>query len=90
MIFVALFQFIGALLLGFLRTIKDFLTPSFNTGDVNLFADSKKGLSTVLDVVDPTGLLNVAPYILIAIVWFFFIMKIFALFGGSMTVKGGD
>lgn len=88
MIFVALFQFVIALITGFLRTMYDLLTPSFNTGQVHLPSSSGQGFSVVLDIVDPVGLLNIAPYVLIAIVWGAFIMKMLALFGGQVTAKG--
>jgi hypothetical protein len=87
-IFVALFQFIGALILGVLRTIQDLLTPSFNSSLVNLPSNSADGLNVVLGLVDPVGLLNIVPYILLAFVWAAFIFKILALFGGSITAKG--
>ncbi|MFH5781818.1 hypothetical protein [Heyndrickxia oleronia] len=90
MIFVALFQFVFALIVGFLRTIQDFLTPSFNTGQVHFPMESNRGFSVVLDVVGGTGLLTIVPYILLALVWGAFIMKMFALLGGNLTVKGGD
>lgn len=88
-IFVALFQFIGALILGVLRTIADFLVPSFSS-PVHMPSESGNGFGVVLDVVDPVGLLHIVPYILIALVWFAFIFKILALFGGNLSVRGGD
>jgi hypothetical protein len=88
MIFVALFQFVFALIAGFLRTLFDLLTPSFNTGQVHLPSTSPQGFNVVISLVDPVGLLNIVPYILIAVVWGAFIMKILALFGGQVTAKG--
>jgi hypothetical protein len=90
MIFVALFQFIMALITGLLRTIQDLLTPTFNSADVNLPSNSEQGLQVVLDLVDPTGLLTIIPYICIAFVWSAFIYKILGLFGGNIVVKGGS
>lgn len=86
-IFVALFQFIIALISGFVRTLADFLTPSFSS-PVNMPSSSQQGLDVVLDIADPTGLLNIVPYILLAFVWFFFIKNILALFGGQVVAKG--
>lgn len=88
-IFVACFQFIIALITGVLRTLKGLLSPSFDQ-PVNLPSSSGKGLKVVLDLVDPIGLTDIVPYILIAFVWFFFVLKILALFGGNLTVKGGS
>ena len=88
MIFVALFQFIGALIVGFLRTLADLLTPSFSS-PFSLPSNSSEGLNVVLELVDPVGILNIIPYIGLAFVWAGFIFKILALFGGTMTVRGG-
>jgi hypothetical protein len=86
-IFVALFQFIFALIYGFMRTLADLLTPSFSS-PVNMPSTSQTGLDVVLDVVDPLGILNIVPYICLAFVWFFFIKNILALFGGQVVAKG--
>jgi hypothetical protein len=88
-IFVALFQFIGALILGFVRTLQMLLTPSFSA-PVNLPSSSNQGLNVVLDLVAPMGILNIVPYICLAFVWFFFVMRILALFGGQVVAKGGN
>jgi hypothetical protein len=87
MVFVALFQFVFALIVGFLRTLQDLLTPSFKS--VNMPSDTQTGFNAVLDVVDPVGVLNIIPYIAIALVWSGFIYKLLALFGGTVTSKGG-
>lgn len=86
MIFVALFQFLGALALGFMRTLQYLLVPTFNTSTVHLPSNSSQGLNVILDLVAPTGVLTVVPYICLAVIWFVFVMKIFALF--STGAKG--
>lgn len=90
MIFVALFQFVIAIITGLLRTLMEFLTPSINASNVNMPSNSSQGLGVVIDVIDPTGLLNIVPYIAIALVWMAFIFKILALFGGNIVAKGGN
>lgn len=89
MIFVALFQFVAAMIAGVFRFFRSLLTPSFNQ-PVNMPSNSQQGLDVVLDVVDPVGLLDIVPYILVAFVWVFFAMKILALFGGNVVAKGGS
>lgn len=89
MIFVGLFQFIFALIAGLFRTLHGLLFPTFDQ-PTNMPANSRQGLDVVLDLVDPIGILDIVPYILVAFVWFFFILKILALFGGNIVAKGGS
>lgn len=92
-VFVALFQFFGALCLGVFRTIKLWLIPSLSD-HTHFPSASQTGFSTVMDVIAPTGLLTVVPIVAIAFCWFFFVLKIIGLFGGSIYVspfgKGGE
>lgn len=89
MIFVAMFQFIFAIIAGLFRVLKGLLYPTFDQ-PTNLPSTSRSGLNVVLDLVDPIGILDIVPYILVAFVWFFFILKILALLGGNVTAKGGS
>ncbi|WP_214796709.1 MULTISPECIES: hypothetical protein [unclassified Exiguobacterium] len=89
MIFVALFQFIAALIAGVFRTLQGLLSPTFNQ-PINMPSTTSQGVDVVLDLVDPMGVLDIVPYICVAFVWFFFILKILALFGGNVVAKGGS
>lgn len=84
MIFVAFFQFLFAIGAGFMRTARDLLTvqPSAN---VYYPSSSATGFKAVIDVIAPTGLYDVVPMILIALVWGGFIMKIIGLIGGNSS-----
>lgn len=89
MIFVSLFQFIAALIAGVFRTLQGLLSPTFNQ-PINMPLTTSQGVDVVLDLVDPMGVLDIVPYICVAFVWFFFILKILALFGGNVVAKGGS
>ena len=80
-IFVSLFQFLGALILGFLRTIKGFLVIDFSQTPVNYPSTSYTGLKLVADFLQPIGLMTVVPMVLLAVLWLLFILRVFALFG---------
>lgn len=88
-IFVALFQFIIALILGLGRTITSWLSFKIDTSYVYYPSTSGSGIQVVLDLIEPLGLLSIVPMILQAVVWFFFIIKILSLFGGSIDVNVG-
>lgn len=88
MIFVALFQFIAALIAGVFRTFQALLYPTFDQ-PINMPSSTEQGVQFVMDRVSPLGLLDIVPYIALAFVWLFFIMKILALFGGDIVAKGG-
>lgn len=85
-IFVAFFQFLGALILGVFRTIKMWLIPSLS-GDTNFPSATHAGFKTVIDLVAPTGLLTIVPMVAIAFVWFYFIIKMIGLFGGQIMIN---
>lgn len=80
-IFVSLFQFLGALGLGFLRTIRGFLTVDFSQTPLHYPSWSNNGLQLVYDVLSPTGLMTVVPSVFLAVIWILFILRIFALLG---------
>ncbi|OBZ15207.1 hypothetical protein A8L34_29560 [Bacillus sp. FJAT-27264] len=84
-IFVALFQFLGAMAFGFLRTIRSFLWVDFGSTPINYPSSSYTGLKLVSDVLGPTGLMTVVPMVLLAILWLLFVLRVFALFS-----DGGD
>jgi hypothetical protein len=85
-IFVACFQFVLALIAGIFRTIKRWLTVQPKE-DLNFPSVSNKGFETVMDIVEPTGLLTVVPMVALAFLWFFFAIKMIGLFGGSIYIK---
>lgn len=87
MIFVALFQFVGALVVGLFRTIANWLTVSPNSADVAFPSASYQGLEVVIDLVQPTGLLTVVPMVCLALLWMYFIIKIIGLFGGNISIS---
>lgn len=85
MIFVALFQFIFSLFAGVLRTIALWLGV-YPSGGVKMPSTSGKGVAVVVDILQPTGMLTVVPMVATAFIWFFFIIKIIGLLGGSVTI----
>lgn len=94
MLFVALFQFLFAIIAGVFRTIKAWLTVNPNSGDVSFPSVSNRGFAVVVDLVQPTGLMTVVPMVALAFLWFYFILKIIGLFGGSVMItpfgRGGE
>ncbi|PAE14712.1 hypothetical protein CHH59_21460 [Shouchella clausii] len=93
MIFVALFQFLFAITAGFLRTVFQMINPRI--GSPGFFpSESGRGFNVVFDLVSGTGLLTVVPAVATFFLWFFFIIKYIALFGGTIMVRpfggGGD
>jgi hypothetical protein len=84
-IFVAFFQFLGSLILGVFRTIHMWIIPSLSD-NTHFPSASEQGFQTVIDLISPTGLTTVVPIVAIAFCWFFFVLKIISLFGGSISV----
>lgn len=87
MIFVALFQFVFALIGGVFRTIKNWLTINPSAGDVTFPSVSHQGFAVVTDLLQPTGLMTVVPLVALAFLWFFFVLKMIGLFGGSIMIS---
>lgn len=83
MIFVALFQYIGAVVVGFLRSIKSLVTLSFSSANINFPNSSHTGFQLVLDVLQPTGFMTVVPLVLLGILWIYFVVRIVSLIGGA-------
>lgn len=94
MIFVALFQFLFAIIAGVFRTIYMWLTVNPNPNDVSFPSMSNTGFGVVVDLLQPTGLMTVVPMVALAFLWFYFILKIIGLFGGSLMItpfgRGGN
>jgi len=85
-IFVALFQFLGSLILGFMRTIKQLLVIDFSQTPVNYVSETGTGIKVIVDLLEPVGFLTVVPMVLLAIVWIYFIIRVFALLGGEANI----
>lgn len=85
-IFVALFQFIFALIAGIVRSITSWLTFSVK-GNISFPSVSESGFSTVIDILDGTGILTVLPIVATAFVWFYFVLKMIGLFGGQIQIR---
>lgn len=83
-IFVALFQFLGALAIGFLKTIKLFLVPDFSRTPIHYPSTMSTGMAEVVKVLDPIGFLDVVPLVFLAIIWLIFVIRVFALLGGEV------
>lgn len=86
MLFIALFQYLFAIVTGLFRTIANWVGFSPNTS-YNLPSASREGFTTALDQIGGTGLLTVVPSILIAVLWLFFAIKVVALFGNRGSVE---
>lgn len=82
-IFVALFQYLGALIGGFLKAIKGLVSLSFNQTPINFPSESQRGFQLVLDVLQPVGFMTVVPLVLLAILWIYFVIRIMSLIGGG-------
>ncbi|OPG94563.1 hypothetical protein B2I21_31815 [Chryseobacterium mucoviscidosis] len=83
-IFIALFQFLGSLALGFLRTIKALLFIDFSRTPVNYPSSTGTGMQLVVEkVLQPVGFLTVVPGVLLALIWILFIVRITGLLGGE-------
>jgi len=81
-IFVALFQFLFAITSMFFKFIGSFLVPHFEKYPL-VGRNSPDGFSVVLDLLQPTGALDVLPFALTCVLWFFFVKKVIGLFGGG-------
>lgn len=80
-IFTAMFQYLGALIAGVFRFIGHLL--SFNiSANTKFVSSSDSGFATVIDLLQPTGLLTVVPIVATALLWIFFCMKVFSAIGG--------
>ncbi len=91
-IFVACFQFIGALVVGLLRTISSWLHVTVS-GSTNFPSASGQGFTAVINQIMPTGVMTVIPLVAIGFLWLFFIIKIIGLFGGEISInpfRGGN
>ncbi len=83
-IFVALFQMIGAFFIGFFKTIKGFLVIDFSATPVHYPSTTMTGMQYVIqNVLEPIGVMTIVPYILLAVVWLLFVIRVFALLGGE-------
>lgn len=83
-IFIALFQFLGALFMGFFRTIQGLLSINFTSTPVSYPSASQQGISVVLEkILAPAGFLTVVPMICLSVVWLLFILAVFKLMGGE-------
>ncbi len=87
MIFVALFQYIFALFGGVFRMIKSWLIINPDANDVSFPSTSYQGFQVVTDLLQPTGMMTVVPAVALAFLWFYFILKIIGLFGGSIMIS---
>lgn len=81
MIFVALFQFLGAIVVGFFRTIFSFLTINYDQVQTYYPSTVGQGITSVIDLLSPTGFMTIVPYVLLAFVWLYFVIRIIKLFG---------
>lgn len=81
-IFTALFQYLFALLAGFMRTITSLLF-SMPTTSPKYPGAMSDGISIVAEQLNPTGLMTVVPMVLLALIWLAFVMRVIALLGGT-------
>lgn len=82
-LFTALLQFFGALVVGFFRTIFSFLTIDFNANPINYPSESMTGMSYVAQWLNVGGMLDVLPYVILAVVWLLFVVAVFRLFAAG-------
>lgn len=85
-VFVSIFQFAGSLIMGVFRTIKSWLTVDIH-GSSKFVSASNEGFKTVIDLLQPTGLLTIVPMVATAFLWFYFVIKMIGLFGGSVHIQ---
>lgn len=83
-IFTALFQYFFALLAGFLRTITSLLF-ALPSGSPRYPGAMNDGIKLVVDQLAPTGIMTVVPMVLLALIWLTFVIRIFALLGGTKS-----
>lgn len=84
MLFVAMFQFLFAVIAGLFRTLGTFL--GFSPGGYSVPSEAQTGLDVFLDTIGGTGFNSILPTIFIFIVWIGFVYKVIQLFGD----KGSD
>lgn len=82
MLFVVLFQFLGAIVVGFLKTIGNMLV--MHASSPNLPSKTGEGLNAVTQVLSKIGFMDVVPLVLTGLIWFFFVKKLIGLFGGEI------
>ncbi|KFL81459.1 hypothetical protein FO497_15825 [Bacillus cereus ATCC 10876] len=82
-LFVALFQFLGAVIAGFFKTLFLWVQPSFDGGNVSFPSASMKGFKVATDILLPTGLLTVIPAVVTCFIWYLFVKKLMDLFRGG-------
>lgn len=82
-IFVALFQFLGAIVIGFFRTILSFLTIDYSAYPVNYPSTSYQGMSYVVHWLNIGGWIDVVPYIILSLFWLMFAVAVIKLFGSG-------
>ena len=80
MIFVALFQFLFAIIAGLFRTITMWIgfTPS---DTYSMPSTSQQGLNVFIEQIDILGLYDIVPYIVIAFIWLMFAYKVVGMVG---------
>lgn len=81
-IFVALFQYLFAITSMFFKFIGSFLVPHFEKYPLVGY-ESNNGFNVILELLRPTGALDVLPFALTCLLWFFFVKKVIGLFGGN-------
>jgi hypothetical protein len=86
-IFIAFFQFLGSISRGLFNTLHYWLIPNLSD-NTHFPSASDQGFQTIMDLLQPTGLLTVVPVIAIALTWIYFVMKVVALFGGDVSFNG--
>lgn len=83
-IFIALFQFLGSLFVGFFMTIKGLLIIDFSKTPVNYPSSTSQGIQVVVEkVLEPVGFMTVVPGILLAVLWLLFVIRTIGLLGGE-------
>ena len=81
-IFFALFQYLFSVTFMFFKFIASFIVPHFEKYPLVGF-ESDNGFNVVLQLLRPTGALDVLPFALACLLWFFFVKKVIGLFGGN-------
>lgn len=84
---VALFQFIGSIVAGVIRTIMMWLSFTPNTSQTSFPSVSQTGFAVIYDLANSIGLLSVVPLLALAFVWFFFALRVLNLLGVKGSVS---
>lgn len=85
-VFWSLFSFIGALFIGFFKTIKGLLWIDYSQTPVHYPSGTGAGIGVVIDkILQPVGFLTVVPTLILAVIWLLFIIRVFALIGGNVS-----